>query len=508
MERILNEIRSVKRFISARASHSACDTSQLEQSFAEQVIKLISKASLNASEVASIMEELSTDNPYGSHNAKVIETLDKHMFTAHAEGEESAAGTADNITRQMLKNWWSYFTATEWAILMDTQKALHTKLATCVHRARLLGIVNPDEQAVKWQLALIYKCHYSELPPAKLRFKHVNELKDLYISEQNSQHMQVPAPLRCYPDKAKHLPPNLFKTAYPAEPPVDRSDEMTGLASIANGIPLRKNSKLLKADQDAEADDIPSAARRPQRKPGAVKIVPDAKFCHACGRPHEPAGCGHLHAELKAEPNIKDEPAPIKMEPDLDREQIRSQLRLGGKPLMASAAPVAPSAPVLKLECPAAERDAPPEEPKLDAYALAAIEALKGRNEKRQALKRGLAADPADEDDDDADEADSPIIKRPSAKLRRPAAAEPAKCMKAAPAAEPAGKPGKPAFRPTYAVEESRSQVQCRTGLKASENNGVVAPCFKYKNFPNGKTGAINAAKKWLKEFKLKYKCE
>ena len=87
--------------------------------------------------------------------------------------------------------------------------------------------------------------------------------------------------------------------------------------------------------------------------------------------------------------------------------------------------------------------------------------------------------------------------------MKRPAAAA-AKRAKAGPAAKPA-KPR--AFKPKFDVEDSRSQIQCRTGLKSSENNGVVAPCFKYARFPNGKPGAMKAAKKWLKEFKLEHKC-
>ena len=129
-------------------------------------------------------------------------------------------------------------------------------------------------------------------------------------------------------------------------------------------------------------------------------------------------------------------------------------------------------------------------------------------------------ADDEDDDDDNDDDGagDHPVEKKPS--MKRPAAAlsaANAKRMKAepavaAPVAKPGkaffkAKPGKAVFMPSYGIEESRSQVQCRTGLKASQNGDVIAPNFKYKRFANGKAGAINAAKKWLAGFKKTYKC-
>ena len=373
MEKIINEIRSVKRFVNARSSHASCDLSQLEKSFADQLLKLVGKASLGPGDVAAIMEELCTENPYGTFSTQIIEALDKHMLSAECE----EAPESESSTKQMLKNWWMFLIALEWAILMDPQKSIHTKMATCVHRARLLGIWNPDEQAVKWLLALIYKCHYAELPPPKQRFKQVNELKELFVSEQGSQHMTIPAGLRTYPGNARELPGSLYKAAYSTDqPPEDRSSDMTGLAVIAQGIPLRKTSKLLKGcvhDADDELDE--PVTKRPHRSPSSLqcKIVPDSKFCHACGRAHEPEGLRHTVAKM--EPHIKMEEPNIKSEVEQDR--IRANLRLNGMPLRP---------PVMKLE-PVDTKDEEREPPILDEYALAAVEALKTRNEKKRSRR-------------------------------------------------------------------------------------------------------------------------
>ena len=125
-----------------------------------------------------------------------------------------------------------------------------------VHRAHRLGIKNPDEQAVKWLLALIHKCHYTaEMPTPKKPFNQVNELKELFVSEHDYKLMVLPIPMRTYPSSAHELPASLYNAAYSSDkPPEDRSCMMTGLSLIASGIPLRKNSKLLKDSGDDEFD--------------------------------------------------------------------------------------------------------------------------------------------------------------------------------------------------------------------------------------------------------------
>jgi len=242
-----------------------------------------------------------------------------------------------------------------------------------------LGIWNPDEQAVKWLLALIYKCHYAEMPPPKQRFKQVNELKELFVSEQGTQHMTIPAPLRTYPCNARELPGSLYRAAYSSnKPPEDRSSEMTGLACIAHGIPLRKTSKLLRGSGHDDDEFDEAATKRPQHRSKGngvqCSIVPGSKFCHACGRPHEPEGLGHTPG--KTEPHIKMEENIIKS--DVEQDRIRANLMLNGRPL---------TPPVLKLEH-GDIKDEEGEPPILDDYALAAIEALKTRNEKKKKPQR------------------------------------------------------------------------------------------------------------------------
>ena len=64
MDRIVNEINSVKRFVSARGNRTSCDIKQLLESFPAQLIRLISKSNLAARNVATIVGELSSNDPY------------------------------------------------------------------------------------------------------------------------------------------------------------------------------------------------------------------------------------------------------------------------------------------------------------------------------------------------------------------------------------------------------------------------------------------------------------
>ena len=498
----------MKRFFVARSGQKQCDLSQLVKSFADQLLKLLNKATLGPGDVPIIMEELKDDNPYGEYSDVIQTALDKYMLSGDHQDESESAN--QSATKQILQNWWSYPTADEWAIVLCPNKAVHVKMITFVHRARMLGIVNPDEQTIKWMLALIYKCHYKELPPAKQRFRQLNELKMLFITEQESRpDMVCPLPLRSYPQKACDLPGSIFRAAYPADSkPIDKSDEMTGLAAIAKLIPLRRISNLLKGVVWDDDDDLPAPKKvrtscktepsTPVKAEQTAKIepitsAPGAFFCHACGHELNAAEASphhHCHAVKKEEP---EEDTQI---------HIRQQLRLNGQP-------VAPSVPVLHFDDQKHEADKNTE-PRLDKYAQAAVDALKTRNEKKaDATKAKRAAgitdsqpaagvndlepEPDDEADDDDDD---PALRKPSgAPRKRPASAIAVK-LKA------------PVFRPSYALEESRQQVQCRTGLKASLAGGVISPCFKYKNFSNGKTGAVKAAKKWLADFRKNHKCK
>ena len=128
-----------------------------------------------------------------------------------------------------------------------------------VHRGRKCGIVNPDEQTLKWLLAFLIKCHYQEIPTVMTRWKHLTEMKPLFESEQKRRpSMLCPHPFRTYPADAKDLPEAIYKSAYEADgdTPCDKRGEADAVINaIALQLPLRKTSKLLRGLIDDDSED-------------------------------------------------------------------------------------------------------------------------------------------------------------------------------------------------------------------------------------------------------------
>ena len=543
MEKIISEINSVKKFMAARSNHASCDLKQLGDSFASQLLKLIGKTQLGPGHVAALMDELSTNNPYGSHTDAIIKLLDSKIVDAHDHVNPDIDDASS--ARQMLHYWWTYPTAGEWVVLLDPQKGFHVKMSVMVHRGRQCGVVNPDEQALKWLLALLMKCHYQEVPPVLVRWKHLGELKSLFETEQkNRPDMVCPLSLRSYPAKAADLPDHILKAAYAADDmPVDKSSDMTGITALALQIPLRKTSRLLRGhffddDTDMQAQQprikrsLSSSPREPMKVEPIAHIEPvmnakpnllapklesahpvDAKFCNMCGH-----ALNH-HAEAPC----------IKAEPD-GKDNIRNQLRLNGQllapPLAAAGATPPKDEPVKQEPSPRLETHV---EPPLDSYAQAAVDALRSRNEKRVEAAKAAKSQAAtnsktnkneehDDDDDDEDDDDNDDDDEQSdAAAKKPAAAPSAlkKVKKKKGTNKPAAcvpavlkKKVCAVFNPKYDMELSRSAVQCRHGVKASEAGGVIAPRFLFRDFPKGKHGAVNAAKQWVAKFRKTYTCK
>jgi hypothetical protein len=296
------------------------------------------------------------------------------------------------------------------------------------HKARSFGCVDPDEQPVKWLLALLMKLHFGgELPDALSKYRKFNDLKSIFLTEEGRRHnVLVPPPLVDYPQCAADMPDSII-SCFGDQLPItrDTSSEITGLASIAKAIPLRKTSALLKGTAPHEFDDIAlgtalSATSRSSCARGRAvsshtslesspspKCEPEVKleatpaaekhprnFCPSCGH--------HLHS-------VCSHAAPIKQEQPDKSDEIRKKLRINGQPLhtpihAALAAPVEPPKP--------------PSPPELDDHALAAIEAMQNRKEARKAAaleaKNGeVQADAAPDDADDNDDNDD-IMKKPA----------------------------------------------------------------------------------------------
>ena len=110
-------------------------------------------------------------------------------------------------------------------------------------RAHSLGLLHPDEQTYKWMLATLLISHYDDLPEPRVLFNKLNELKQACAAEGRVKAYQLDQ-LTTYPESPMELPKAVFDHAYPAGGPQPVEVQIHGLSSVAEKIPLRKNSGL------------------------------------------------------------------------------------------------------------------------------------------------------------------------------------------------------------------------------------------------------------------------
>lgn len=404
MQFILNEIRSAKQFVQARKRFSGqTDLSQIMDSFIDRVSKMIEAQPLSLGEISAIMHELE-DSPYPENkNTAIIELLDAKMVAdmASTPVTPTSKHASSTVNKSTLVAWWNYFTDQQWATL-KSERSIFAKTEFVVHTSRSFGLVDPDEQSVKWLLAVLLKLHYgAELPDALTRFKQFLDLKLLFVSgaqAQNRNANHVPAALHHYPKDTTYLP-EAVQAAVSGAVNRDIHPDTVGLTRIANIIPMRKISALLKG-WSKEAIEAVCIAVAPSGKPktepasgsafmpktepapATPKKEPrEAKFCPECG--FHLIGCKHEPESVS--PIVKSEAASASQTVSTD-DDVRHKLRINGRPL-------AELPPVVKKE----EEE---EEPVLDAHSQAAIDALRLRKDKKreaEAAAKHAAGTKADE---------------------------------------------------------------------------------------------------------------
>ena len=236
----MKEIAGVRSFFRARGDAEPSHLIPLQKSFADTlVVMLNSIKSFGPTEGTQLMESLK-DAPYGEvHSRRICDHVDSMM----QKGGTPTKPGAHNHAKQVLKHWWNYCTAEDWKMFRNKKASFNMKMTTIVERGLSVGCLDPDEQALKWALATLLLVHYDELPEPQQIYDKLQDLKESYASErQVFLHEQ----LLSFPDDAMNLPEHIYNAAYTADtPPV--AVVVQGINTVADAIPLRKNSKLLKA---------------------------------------------------------------------------------------------------------------------------------------------------------------------------------------------------------------------------------------------------------------------
>ena len=435
---VIKEITSIRKFFETRDSDS--DPTALQQSFAVSIIHKINLLkSLGPMDGAQINEALK-DDPVGCVHTKRIKDHVEELMNKNLKEEVTSPTTAANKkgghSDQFLKHWWNYMTESEITFLQDPDKGFNSKMTLLVERAMKVGCNGGDEQSKKWCMALLVRLHYKDLPSAQTLYDKIQDLKRAWTSEYQQLYMER---IDEYPEHPRDLPKSIFAAAYADEQP--HPVQLSGINAIADAIPLRKNSRLLKKQKQPLPERV-----------NAEKAISDAMTdshrAHVQVKSEAPSVAVKPLGAVKTEMSDDDaDAAIIKAEYELKIAKLRAvkreRLESASSGLDKALPPTTAGGRVQvhrssdgsysltstpKLEVPKkeveehAEEGAVPQLEDLDEYTKAAIDALKIRNASK---KSGAPTAPAGASKNDC------IRKRPACAsassaslMKRPAAAK------------------------------------------------------------------------------------
>ena len=450
---VLKELRSIDSFFNSRDNSS--DPTALQRSFGDSILhKLTLIKHLDAGDAAMINEALKESKLGCMQKTRIVNAMEQQIQTAITAASSAApkagrgkkTGVAlSSSNQQQVQHWWNFFTQPELDLLNNKSKSFNAKLTLVAERGNKCGIPNPSEKSLGWALAFVVLLHYDELPNAQALFAKLQDLKDAWEAERTPWLLEY---LQQFPEQPSGLPAAIYEHAYAEEKPVQCP--VSGVNRIANLIPLRKNSRLLKEK---------SASKKPE-----VKQAFEDNRDVAAGVAHS--------ADVKSEASdkVKVEPVGIKLEPGVgdDEEVLRREYEMKLQKLRESK-PTAPAASAMSGSLAVTRNDdgslkvvskqesdtqglvkhekpeipVAPTEQDLDPCTLAALKALKDRN----------------------------AAKKEETKIKKDTGAKPkvaAEKVKQEPAGKPSKKGQNPKKRPASKAGGPPAKIMKRPSAKAS----------------------------------------
>ena len=144
-------------------------------------------------------------SPYGDVNLRrITQAIDAKVMASTTSPRNTAPKD------QVLKAWWNMCTQEDHDFLKDPKKSFHSKMARLVERANLLGCINPDEQTLKWMLAMLLMCHYNDMPGPNDIHDKLLDLKQVVMCERRTFPLEY---LKCFPEDPRDLPAEIFPYA-------------------------------------------------------------------------------------------------------------------------------------------------------------------------------------------------------------------------------------------------------------------------------------------------------
>ena len=246
---VVSELHSVAGFLESRRSLRQQDGSDPADAVAFRLATSIS-------DMIARLPGLSThdgDKILGA--LKVSAFSDEHASLITAAVDSRLGGVARTTTgrktTQLIEHVVDFFTERDWSQIESETLSLQQKIQVMVHRlSRCLGVTNPHERSLRWMVAILVLSHYENLPKYKVIFSVLGDIKEEF-EVQNScfQHGHL---IR-YPDSPAGLSKPRYDHAYGDDdkPVLKHIDRLRNVA--IHHVPLRKNSKLLTKEAEAEA---------------------------------------------------------------------------------------------------------------------------------------------------------------------------------------------------------------------------------------------------------------
>lgn len=419
---VIKEIASVTAFFQNRGETK--DIASLQKSFTDgllQKLKLV--PNFGTSEGAQLHEALTSSMFGESQTQRIRETIDAMVQSCTTKAP--AAGSAQvEGPKQMLKHWVNYFTADELEYLRG-RAGFTAKMTLMVERAMDVGCVKPQEDTYRYCLAMLLACHYTSVPAPQEIYQKVQELKQSWVSEAKPFYLDH---IQDFPEHPTDLPQKVFEHAYPDKQPV--SVTLQGLNTIADSIPLRGNSKLLKQSRSRIAntllEDAYSSIRPSSPSVKHEQVAPAVKHEPEYDADDDPdvivlrKEFEFKLAQLKASKMQHHGDAPVKHEeqsagPISISRTSTGKLHVEQNTSRESREPTTPVKAEPSDTPAGATVDAEPRLEDLDPWTRAAVEALQARNKGNQAKKKE-AAQSAIAKKPDVQPAS--VKKRPSADLK------------------------------------------------------------------------------------------
>ena len=183
---VIKEITSVNAFFEARVN--SADPSALQKSCTDSIIQKINS-------IAHFQTDYGAQINHALKGSRLGEVQTKHVAD-FVDGKmqnpiNKAPSTGKRMVKQFFKCWWNFLKQWERDFILDPSKSFQQKVHIIAEKGIRLDLGYAEEHSKKWALAMLLRCHYDRLPPAKTIYRLLQELKANWESEKKVLDLQL-----------------------------------------------------------------------------------------------------------------------------------------------------------------------------------------------------------------------------------------------------------------------------------------------------------------------------